>query len=294
MEIISNFRNPETDPYLLFIKQKYSDKPITFWYDKLPDSLEQLKLNPYNFLFLHEPNEFFGYQTHAIELSHYYTAILTWSDMLLNLCDNAVNFTYSGQTLDSEFINNIGKKEFNVSFLCGTKDLVEGHKLRQEVYKLKDQIQIPKKWYYVLEDHDQETNTRPGYGNYSKDLSHIPQGVDPIGYGRRVLFDNSMFNVVIENVNHNNWYNKIGDNFAAKTVPIYWGCPNISEFGYDERGIIRFNNSKELSKIINDLTPEKYNEMLPYIEYNYELVKQDTFENNISQFFNNFFKLNNI
>ena len=69
MEIISNFRNPETDPYLLFIKQKYSDKPITFWYDKLPDSPEQLELNPYNFLFLHEPNEFFGYQTHAIKLS---------------------------------------------------------------------------------------------------------------------------------------------------------------------------------------------------------------------------------
>ena len=34
--------------------------------------------------------------------------------------------------------------------------------------------------------------------------------------------------------------------------------------------------------------------MLPYIEYNCELVKKDTFENNISQFFNNFFELNNI
>jgi hypothetical protein len=294
MNFISNFRDPETDPYLLFIKQKYNDKPITFWYDRLPESLEQLKLNPYNFLFLHEPNEFFGYHTNTLKLSHYYTAILTWNDMLLNQCDNAVNFTYSGQTLNDEFVNNIGEKEFNVSFLCGTKTLVEGHKLRQEVYKLKDQIQMPKKWYYVLEDYDQETNTRPGYADYSKDLSHIPQGVDPIGYGRRVLFDNSMFNVVIENVNYNNWYNKIGDNFVTKTVPIYWGCPNISDFGYDERGIIRFNTPEELLEILNNLTPEKYKEMLPYIEYNYELVKQDTFENNISQFFDNFFELNNI
>ena len=294
MNIISNFRDPETDPYLLFIKQRYDNKPITFWYDKLPESPEQLKINPYNFLFLHEPNEFFGYHNNAAKLSHYYTAILTWNDMLLNQCDNAVNFTYSGQTLDDEFVNNIGEKEFNISFLCGTKSLVEGHKLRQEVYKLKDQIQIPKKWYYVLEDYDQETNTRPGYSDYSKDLSHIPQGVDPIGYGRRVLFNNSMFNVVIENVNYNNWYNKIGDNFATKTVPIYWGCSNISDFGYDERGIIRFNTPEELLEIINNLTPEKYKEMLPYIEYNYELVKQDTFENNISQFFDNFFELNNI
>ena len=230
MKIISNFRNPETDPYLLYIKEKYNEKHITFWYDKLPESIEQLKLNPYNFLFLHEPNEFFGYHTNTLKLNHYYTAILTWNDMLLNQCNNAVNFTYNGQTLDDEFINNIGKKEFNISFLCGTKELVEGHKLRQEVYKLNKEIQIPKKWYYTLDDYDQSTNTRPGYADYSKDLSHIPIGIDPIGYGKRVLFNNSMFNVVIENVNQLNWYNKIGDNFLSKTLPIYWGCLNINYY----------------------------------------------------------------
>ena len=294
MKIISNFRNPETDPYLLYIKEKYNEKHITFWYDKLPESIEQLKLNPYNFLFLHEPNEFFGYHTNTLKLNHYYTAILTWNDMLLNQCNNAVNFTYNGQTLDDEFINNIGKKEFNISFLCGTKELVEGHKLRQEVYKLNKEIQIPKKWYYTLDDYDQSTNTRPGYADYSKDLSHIPIGIDPIGYGKRVLFNNSMFNVVIENVNQLNWYNKIGDNFLSKTLPIYWGCLNINNFGYDERGIIRFNTPEELLHIINNLTPEKYYEMLPFINYNYELAKIDTFENNISQFFDQFIKLNNI
>ena len=294
MKIISNFRNPETDPYLLYIKEKYNEKHITFWYDKMPESIEQLKLNPYNFLFLHEPNEFFGYHTNALKLNHYYTAILTWNDILLNQCDNAINFTYNGQTLDDEFINNIGKKEFNISFLCGTKELVEGHKLRQEVYKLNKEIQIPKKWYYTLDDYDQSTNTRPGYADYSKDLSHIPIGIDPIGYGKRVLFNNSMFNVVIENVNQLNWYNKIGDNFLSKTLPIYWGCLNINNFGYDERGIIRFNTPEELLHIINNLTPEKYYEMLPFINYNYELAKIDTFENNISQFFDQFIKLNNI
>jgi hypothetical protein len=103
-----------------------------------------------------------------------------------------------------------------------------------------------------------------------------------------------MFTVVIENVKYNNWYNKIGDAFVTKTVPLYWGCPNISEFGYDERGIIRFNTKEELLDIINNLTPEKYNEMLLFIEYNYELALQDTFENNISQFFDSFFELNNL
>lgn len=294
MEIFAHFRDPETDPYLLFIKQKYQNKPITFWYDRLPLSQDELNINPYNFLFLHEPNEFFGLHSYTFQIASKFTAILTWNDELLNSLSNTVNFTYSGQTLDNDYVNQIQPKEFNVSFLCGVKDLVEGHKLRQEIYQLKDQINIPKKWFYVLEDYDHETNTRPGYAEYSKDLSHIPDGVDPISYGRRVLFDNSMFNVVIENVNYNNWYNKIGDAFVTKTVPLYWGCSNISEFGYDERGIIRFNSKEELLQILNTLTPEKYNEMLPYIEYNYKLALQDTFENNISQFFDNFFELNNL
>ena len=118
--------------------------------------------------------------------------------------------------------------------------------------------------------------------------------MDIIGYGRRVLFENSMFNVVIENVNSLNWYNKIGDAFLSKTLPVYWGCSNISEFGYDERGIIRFNNEKELLDIINNLTPDLYNEMKSYINYNYEVAKLDYFETKISEFFNEFIKLNNI
>jgi len=294
MLIQANFRDVNTDPYLLYLKEKYQDKSVTFWYDKFPSTQEELNQNPYNFLFLHEPNEFFGLHNHAIQGYSGFTAILTWNNKLINELSNAVNFTYAGQTLDNDYINSLGKKEFNVSFLCGTKTLVEGHKLRHEIYSLKDDINIPKKWFYVLDDYDHTTDTRPGYTEYSKDLSHIPEGVDPISYGRRVLFDDSMFTIIIENVKYDNWYNKIGDAFVTKTIPLYWGCSNISEFGYDERGIIRFNSKEELLQILNTLTPEKYNEILPYIEYNYELALQDTFENNISQFFDSFFELNNL
>jgi hypothetical protein len=296
MNIIANFRNPENDPYLLFLKQKYENKPITFWYDKFPENIEQLQINPYNFLFLHEPDDFFGMASHAIKVKDYFTAILSWDQKLLDVCVNGIKFTYNGCTLDSDYINEVDtrEKQFQISFLCGTKTLVEGHLLRHKVYKLDENITIPKKWYYVLEDYDHKNDVRPGYGNYAKDTSHIPKGVDIIGYGRRVLFNDSMFNVVIENVNQLNWYNKIGDNFLSKTIPVYWGCSNISEFGYDERGIIRFDNEVELLNIINNLTPEMYNQMKPYIDHNYEVAKLDYFENRISEFFNQFIELNNI
>lgn len=296
MKIFSNFRDADLDPFMLYIKEKYKNKPITFWYDKFPENIDQLNINPHNFLFLHEPNEFFGLHTHAISNQSLFTGIFSWNDLILDSCSNSILFTYSDNSVGFKFSDSLSSKspKFEVSFLCGTKNMVEGHKLRHKVLTLEKDIKIPKKWFHVLDDYDWETNTRPGYKEYSKDLSHIPKGEDLIGYGRRILFKESMFNVVIENVNYNNWYNKIGDNFLTKTVPIYWGCPNIEKFGYDERGIIRFSNEKELLQILNSLTPEDYYNMKSYIDYNYELARQDSFYNNITTFFTELINTNNL
>ena len=43
-----------------FLYPKYKDKPITIFNDRLPKNYDELGLNPYNFLIIHEPNEFFG------------------------------------------------------------------------------------------------------------------------------------------------------------------------------------------------------------------------------------------
>jgi len=295
LQIFSNFRDPKTDPLFEYLREKYSDKPISIHYEYFP-SLQEININPYNFSIIMEPNEFFRYHDIAVERHHIFTAILTWSPIILDKCPNAVSFTFNGRVLDKDFCQEIENREkkFEVSFLCGDKNLVEGHKLRHEVHKLENNIKIPKKWYYVLEDYDLEIKVRPGYSTYSKDLSHIPKNVDIIGYGKRILFEESMFNVVIENVKYKNWYNKIGDNFLSKTVPIYWGCDNIEEFGYDERGIIRFNNEKDLLEIINSLTPELYYQMKPYIDYNCEVAKLDDLEDRLSEVLDQFIQLNNI
>ena len=283
------------DPIFNFLEGKYQDKPFTIWHETFPNSIGQLNENPYNFLIIAEPNEFFGLHNVAVANHNLFTAVLTWSDFILKNCPNGVRFTFNGRVLDDEFLKSIENKpkQFEVSFLSGDKSLIEGHHLRQRAYSLGDQVLIPKKWFYTLEDYDQENGVRPGYSTYSKDLSHIPEGVDIVGYGKRVLYD-SMFNIVVENVSHLNWYNKIGDSFLSKCVPIYWGCSNISDFGYDERGIIRFKDENELVTILNSLTPEKYNQMKPYIDYNCEIAKLDHIEDRAAQFFNTFTQMNNI
>jgi hypothetical protein len=103
-----------------------------------------------------------------------------------------------------------------------------------------------------------------------------------------------MFHVAVENIKSNNWYTeKIGDAFASKTVPIYWGCPNIGDH-FDKRGIITFETKEELVDIVNNLTPELYYEMKPYIDNNYELVKKSFFPYTLDNLIEQIIDLNNI
>ena len=143
--------------------------------------------------------------------------------MLLEECDNAVLFHYNSNNLSKDYIESFEnkQKQFEVSFLSGAKKLVEGHKLRQEIYEIGDQINIPKKWFYVLDDFDQKDFDNGGIGRPN----------DQFWVGKQICFKESMYHVAVENVKYNNFYTeKISDAFSTKTIPIYWGCPNINEF----------------------------------------------------------------
>jgi len=289
MKIFSNFR-PESSS--VYNKLKSLNKPITFFYDYIPQSIKQLNINPYNFIMLHEPDEFFGMHTWVLNNYHLFTGILTWNEQLLEKCPNAILFHHVGEGGCGMEINNYLEtfneeypdKSFNVSFLSGAKSLVDGHKFRQEIYKIGDQIYIPKKWFYTLDDFNEDNFKKGGVGR-----------PDNIWHSKKICYIDTMFHIGVENVNTNNWYTeKITDAFATKTVPVYWGCPNLGDLGYDEKGILRFNTIPELISLVNSLTPEKYYDMLPHIEYNCEMVKHHRIKDKLEEFFKEIIKINNL
>jgi hypothetical protein len=239
---------------------------------------------------LHEPNEFFGMHDWVLQNNHLFTGILTWNEKILHECENAILFHHSCNHFDLTYIEsfNYPSKDFEVSFLAGTKDLVEGHKLRQEIYKIENKINIPKKWFYVLDDFDQNIFEETGIGR--------PTDPKMQAKGKQVLYNKSMFNVVVENVKHNNWFTeKLSDAFNTKTIPIYWGCENISDFGYDEEGIIRFNSLEELTYILNNLDESKYYNMIHSLEHNYNIAKNElNLKNKLELFFNQLIEMNNL
>ena len=82
------------------------------------------------------------------------------------------------------------------------------------------------------------------------------------------MFD-SQFHLCIENAKRRNWFTeKLIDCLITKTVPVYWGCPNVGDW-FDERGFIFVDNLNDIVEACNSLDENTYNEMLPYIEENY-------------------------
>ena len=62
----------------------------------------------------------------------------------------------------------------------------------------------------------------------------------------------SQFSIAIESTSVENYFSeKLIDCLITKTIPIYWGCPNIEEF-FDTRGMIIVNSVDDLIKKVNN------------------------------------------
>ena len=87
------------------------------------------------------------------------------------------------------------------------------------------------------------------------------------------FFTQAKFNIACENQVMNNMFTeKLIDCFKTRTVPLYYGCQNLDRY-FNPKGVLSFNTIDEFKELITSLRPEMYDEMMPYIEENYELSK---------------------
>jgi hypothetical protein len=68
-----------------------------------------------------------------------------------------------------------------------------------------------------------------------------------------------------------------------KTIPIYWGCPNVSEF-FDTTGWIIFEDERDLLNKISYLDENHYAKHLDIVEKNFkEALKYADFYKNFER-----------
>lgn len=226
-----------TNPY------KEQSKQVGIYKDTLEIDNSEIKV-----LIQREPPQVLNIVDDIIKNSHKYDLILAWNEDVLNNCKNAKKFLFGDCWLKEEF--SLSDKQNYISFLTSDKNYTDGHKLRQDVY---DILQKNKK-----------------INGYKIISIKTPPRID----NKDIIFENSKFSITIENVRENNFFTeKIIDCFISKTVPIYCGCPNISEF-FNVDGMILFNTKEELMDILNGLDDFEYEKKFHIFEENFTKAKQ--------------------
>ena len=153
-------------------------------------------------------------------------------------------------------------KTFTVSYLLslGGKNFSDyrdrdgfAYYIRKQVWECEQNIKIPTKFYI-------------SYRDKKRFPKHMQHRVLPTPSKKWVL--NSQFTIAIENSIEEDYLSeKLLGCFAVLTVPIYIGCPNVTDF-FDPRGMIIVHSVDELIKAVNALTPNTYQKMLPYLKEN--------------------------
>ena len=78
------------------------------------------------------------------------------------------------------------------------------------------------------------------------------------------------FSIAMENCSRDFYFTeKIIDCFLTDTVPVYCGCRGIDRF-FDVRGMLIFESLPELLSVLDELSWDRYAEMLPYVQENRE------------------------
>lgn len=186
----------------------------------------------------------------------YYDLIMTYDPKVLKACPNAVFLTehacswlprkadrpsdpFGQMNYGSGLIHknpqvasyvgcDVSKKEFAVSFLTSSKRMFPGHQLRQEIFD-----RLP---------------------DYVGDLRVFKHRSPPVIADKRTILEPYMFHICPENSQQDGYYTeKIVDCFVAKTIPIYWGCPDIGKY-FNIGGILTFESYDSLIKLLGQLS----------------------------------------
>jgi len=231
-----------------------------------------------------------------LQFANYYNLILTTNPKILDAVAHSRLFPYGTTWLnklnkDETYLGEVDpsfngfdlNKENTISFLKTNKskyaiETIPGYNLREKIWNTKNQIKLPNKFYYS------------NVGSHNSETKHD----GPLPEDNKLNLFKSKFSIIVENSQEINYFSeKLIDCLLSKTIPIYWGCPNICDY-FDCNGFILFSDENELVEKINKIDINKiYDEYEKYININFENSKiyslnySSRVENKIKEFLTN-------
>lgn len=230
------------------------------------------------YLFLQEPDIICPSHTEEVIKSAWkYEYIYTFNAKILAMFPKK-SIKWPGNYATVKPSNEI--KNFLISGWASTKiwNNASGHLLRLEIYN--KQLQLPSNCIFFRSSNRNADGGPP--------LEEITLGQNPLlgsnflGGGKQCLFEGFQFSIILENSQQENYFTeKIIDCLITKTIPLYWGCPNISEF-FDTTGWLFFENFETLLQQVSTIDETYYSRYMNTINKNYNLaMKRSNFYHNI-------------
>lgn len=186
-----------------------------------------------------EPEALHGHHMQKLRRSHRrFYRVLTGNVALLRVIPNGLKFVGTPAWVP-EWQDLDLTKTRHMSLIASAKRSLEGHALRHEIADF----------------------TRAN----GLDVDVMGGGYDPFDTKSDGLAP-YRFSVVIENVREENYFTeKLVDALLCRTVPIYWGCPNVGDF-FDTEAMIICESRAEIEAAITAARDETYDHFLPALE----------------------------
>ena len=217
-----------------------------------------------------EPEAIIHTEAYLLQNYKLFSLILSYNQHVIDNCPNAIKYvhgtTWIAEKDYSEEFLDISKKQYKISVMTGAKCMTEGHAFRIDLYKKQ---QAFSKFPIVF--------WRSSAG---QPLPELNPGKNPL-LGRDMtskieMLRDYQFHICIENSRQHNYFSeKLMDCLITKTIPIYYGCPNIAEF-FDTRGwiILEDTSASTLFKALLSLNEQYYSKYMDTIDANYAECKK--------------------
>lgn len=216
--------------------------------------------------FQSEPNEIYNCYNHLRHNHNLYDHILCYDNTIAPYNTKAIVRLCGGTWIKKEDYEtiDIDAKLYKISNICGTKKITNSQKSRIDVYM--NQIQL--RDYPII-------FFRSGVGGLLPNINNNPILASNLD-SKISLFKDFQYSIVIENTREINCFSeKLIDCLITKTIPIYFGCINISDY-FDTSGWIileTLDMTNELKEKLKILTSTSYTENMKTIMSNYEKAK---------------------
>jgi len=183
-----------------------------------------------------EPQAIHGKHARLLRHSHRkFFRVLSFYEALCETLPNAVFFPF-GSTWVPEWRDLEIEKTKACSLIASAKHALEGHALRHEI------------------------------ADWANDEGIA---IDVMGGGYQPFHAKSdglvpyRYSVVIENVRERHYFTeKLIDAILCKTVPIYWGCPNIGDY-FDTKGMVICKTAEDIHQALRVMSKDDYAARLP-------------------------------